>query len=391
MARRPGKKLPSEKGKRVRIDLRRNRGKPVAKKDWTRQVREHGLEEVDTRSGESVTAKGDLSRKRTVVVRAGDADPARFNGTVTAMRGLFAEVDDGERIWPCTVRRMLRSRLIAERHPVIVGDRVRFQIVADEQGRQSEGVIEEVMPRRSELKRVAGRREHTIAANVDQVVIVSSADLPPPKPHLIDRYIVACSAGNMTPVVCMNKADLDAEGSAATVLERYAALGYRTLMTSAVSGTGIQELGDVLRGASSVIAGQSGVGKSSMLNTLQPSLGLRVGEVNVGTLRGRHTTTTAELIKLEVGGYVVDTPGVRSFDITAVPRHEIEMHFLEFIDLVPHCKFPDCTHTHEADCAIKTAVETGDVHPERYASYVRMFTESDSRGHAESSPARGRH
>ena len=139
----------------------------------------------------------------------------------------------------------------------------------------------------------------------------------------------------------------------------------------------------VFRDACSVIAGQSGVGKSSLLNAIQPGLDLRVGEVNKDTLRGRHTTSTSELLKLDVGGYVVDTPGIRSFDTTAVPRNEIESHFAEFIDLVPHCHFPDCTHVHEDRCAIKVAVERGDVHPERYESYVRMFTESDSRGHAE--------
>ena len=383
MARKPGKKLPSSKGKRVRVDLRRNRSKPAAQKDWTRRAREDGVEELDAPTGESVTAKGDLSRKRTVVVREGDDDPARFNGVVTAMRGLFVEVDDATRFWPCTVRQRLRNLLIAERSRIAVGDRVRFQIVADQQGRQAEGVIEEVMTRRSELKRVAGRRRHTIAANVDQVIIVSSADLPAPKPHLIDRYIVACSAGNMTPVICMNKSDLDGEGTGAGILERYAAIGYRTLNTSAVTGTGIDPLRDALRNASSVIAGQSGVGKSSLLNAVQPGLELRIGDVNEGNLRGRHTTTTAELIKLDVGGYVVDTPGVRSFDTTAVPRQEIEMHFVEFIDVVPHCKSPNCVHTHEAECAIKAAVERGDIHPQRYDSYVRMFAESNSFGYAE--------
>jgi len=365
------------------VDLRRNRSKPAGKQDWTRRAREDGVEEIDTLTSESVAAKGDLSRRRTVIVRQGDDDPARFNGIVTAMRGLFADVDDGARVWPCTVRKMLRSRMIAERHRITVGDRVRFEIVADQAGRQNEGVIEEVMPRHSELKRVAGRRQHTIAANVEQVIIVSSADVPSPKPHLIDRYIVACSAGNMAPVICMNKIDLDDDGTATAILDRYAAIGYRTLRTSAVDGTGIDSLRDILRDASSVITGQSGVGKSSLLNAIQPNLQLRIGEVNEDTLRGRHTTSTAELIRLETGGYVVDTPGVRSFDTTAIPRNEIEMHFVEFIDVVPHCKFPNCVHTHEADCAIKAAVESGEIHPERYDSYVRMFAESDSFGHAE--------
>ncbi|MFH0982248.1 MAG: ribosome small subunit-dependent GTPase A [Planctomycetota bacterium] len=381
MARKPGKKLSSEKGRRVRVNLRPNRSKPATKKDWTRQTQEQGLEEVDIRTGESVVAKGELSRRRTVVVRAGDNEPARFNGTVVAVRGLFTEVDDGEHTRLCTVRRMLRTRLIAERHPITVGDRVRIENVADQSSPKAEGVIEDVMPRRSELKRLAGRRQHTIAVNVDQVIIVNSADLPPPKPHLIDRYTVAALAGAMTPVICMNKVDLDADGTAAAILERYVALGYRTLATSVVSRLGLDDLGAVLWARSSVIVGQSGVGKSSLLNALQPHLGLRVGPVNEETLKGRHVTTTARLLKLDIGGYVVDTPGVRAFDVSSVPRYELESYFVEFVELVPQCKFADCTHTHETDCAIKTAVEKGDIHPERYESYVRLFAEPDSRGY----------
>jgi ribosome biogenesis GTPase len=131
------------------------------------------------------------------------------------------------------------------------------------------------------------------------------------------------------------------------------------------------------------MAGQSGVGKSSLLNSIQPDLQLRVGEVNEYTLRGRHTTASARLIKLDVGGHVVDTPGVRSFDTATVPRNEIECHFVEFVDFVQDCKFPDCTHTHEIGCAIKAALERGDIHPDRYESYVRMFNEEDGFGRAE--------
>ncbi|MCP4592902.1 MAG: ribosome small subunit-dependent GTPase A [bacterium] len=379
MARKPGKKLPAKKGTRVRVDLRHNRNKPAPQKDWTREAREQGIDDVDTESGETVSAKGDLSRKRTVVVRNDADDPARFNGTVVTMRGLFADVDDGERVWSCTVRRIVRSRRIAERHAVIVGDKVRFEIVADEPGRETEGVIEEVMPRRSVLERVSGRRRHTIAANVDQVIITTSAAHPRPKTHLIDRYIVATLAGRMVPVVCMNKIDLDTDGRSAALLERYANLGYRTLQTSAVAGSGVDQLGDMLRGTSSVITGQSGVGKSSLLNTIQPGLQLPVGRISEETLHGRHTTTTARLIKLEIGAYVVDTPGIRSFDLAAVPLHEIEMYFDEFVELIPDCKFPDCTHVHEAKCAVKDGVERGLIHPDRYKSYVRLFTEPDRR------------
>lgn len=344
-----------------------------------------------------MTAKGELSRRRTVVVPDGDEVPrdALQRGTVIAMRGLYAEVDDGKKIWRCTVRRVLRTRLIEERHPVTVGDHVQFLIESEGEGVAEEGVIEAVDPRSGELRRRAGRRVHTIVANVDQAIIVSSAGQPPPKPHLIDRYIVAALAGEITPVICMNKADLDrapgqaadgdvaesaqVEGSglplAREVLERYTRLGYRTLHTSALTGEGIDDLRDVLKGKASVIAGQSGVGKSSLLNSVQPGLQLKIGDIIEQIAKGRHTTSTASLLRLDVGGYVVDTPGVRSFDVSTVGRHELEALFEEFIDHVPNCKFPDCTHTHEDDCAVRQAVERGDIHPERYESYVRIFEE----------------
>ncbi|MGB2984240.1 MAG: ribosome small subunit-dependent GTPase A [Phycisphaerae bacterium] len=347
------------------------------KTDWTQQAREADDHEIDTDRSESVLAKGELSRRRTVRVHTNEDQflEGLRQGTIIAVRGLYADVDDGELTWPCTIRRVLRTRLIEERHPVTVGDRVRFRVESEGEGVAREGVIEAVEPRGGQLQRHVRRRVHTIVANVDQAIIVSSADQPPPKPHLIDRYIVAALAGDITPVVCMNKTDLDRDGSAVELLDRYARLDYVTLATSAVTGDGIESLRDVLKGKASVIAGQSGVGKSSMLNAVQPGLRLKIGDIIEQTSKGRHTTATATLIRLEIGGYVVDTPGIRSFDLATVGRDELEAHFVEFLEYIPDCKFPDCTHRHEGDCAVKQAVERGDIHPERYKSYVRLFEE----------------
>ena len=347
--------------------------------DVTREALQADDHEIEAERTESVIAKGDLSRRRTIVVS--DKEDAlregRRRGTVVAVRGLYAEVDDGGRVWPCTVRRVLRTRLIEERHPVTVGDHVRFLIESDGGKTGQEGVIEVVEPRRGELRRHVGRRVHTIVANVDQAVIVSSVEQPPPKPHLIDRYIVSALAGGITPVICMNKLDLCEPGSARTatleLLDRYARLDYETLCTSAVTGDGIQALEGVLADRESVIAGQSGVGKSSLLNRVQPGLELKTGDVIEQISKGRHTTSTATLIPLQIGGYVVDTPGIRSFDLSMVGRHELEAYFVEFLTYVPDCKFPDCTHTHEENCAVKQAVEQGTIHPQRYESYVRLF------------------
>lgn len=362
-------------GKKVRVRFRRNRSPRARDKDWTEQGRNPNDAGNDASSSEQIVPRGDISRQRTVIVRDNDPDPALRKGVVVAMRGLFAEVDDGEKIWNCTVRRILRTRQIDERGPVVAGDKVRFRVEPTREGVADEGAIELVEPRGGQLRRLAHRRIQTIVANVDQAIIVASAGHPDFKPHLIDRYIVAALYGGITPVVCLNKIDLDEDHAASDALERYEALNYRTLRTNVPSGAGIDELREVLREKESVIAGQSGVGKSSLLNAVQPGLGLKIGDVIHKYDKGRHTTTTATLLRLEFGGYVVDTPGIRGLDLSIVPRGELEAYFVEMIPHIPNCKFPDCSHTHEIECAVKAAVERGEIHPERFESYVRLLTE----------------
>ena len=364
-------------GRKVRVDFRRNRQAPPRQKGIplhvTHEVDDH--DDLATPDWETVSAKGDLSRKRTVI--ESDNIPAgATEGFVLAVRGLIADVEvaDGTP-YACTIRRVLRTRRIEERHPVVVGDRVLFIPSRVTGEAVAEGVIVRVLARRSQLRRATERRTHLIAANVDQVIVVASVDLPPLKPSLIDRYLVSASAGGMDAVVCLNKADLDVDGRAAAVLERYARIGYPTLMTSVATSTGVDALRERLRGKSSVFAGQSGVGKSSLLNAVQPEWDLRIGEVCMVTEKGRHTTTTARLLKLNGGGYVVDTPGIRAFELAMIPVSELEAHFVEFADRVADCKFANCTHIHEEDCAIRTAVARGEIHPERHATYVRLFKE----------------
>lgn len=356
--------------------FRRNRSPRARQKDWTQQSRDSEDSHVDSVRGEQITPRGDLSRQRTVIERDQPAEGTDHGrGTVIAVRGLFADVDDGKHIWSCTIRRILRTRSIDERSSVTVGDHVRFSMGSGRKGVAEEGAIESVEPRRGQLSRRSGRRTQIIVANVDQAIIVSSAAQPDAKPHLIDRYVVSALAGDITPVICMNKIDLDIEHLAADILERYANLGYRTLRTSAQTGEGIDALRETLKDKESVIAGQSGVGKSSLLNRIQPGLDLRTGEVIEKYDKGRHTTTTATLIRLDFGGYVVDTPGIRALDLSLVPRGELEAYFVELLPFIPDCKFPDCTHIHEGHCAVKAAVERRDVHPDRYESYIRLFTE----------------
>lgn len=385
----PSRKRNAKGTRKIRVQLRRNRSKRARLSDWTQKVRNAEDHEIDADRNERVSAKGDLSRSRTIVVSDDGVDqsPDLRRGIVVAMHGLYADVDQDGQLYPCTIRRMLKTRLIAERQPVTVGDYVRFRVTQDrlikhrratdgpdsKQTLRTEGVIEDVEPRQGELRRRVGKRVHTIVTNVDQALIVSSADLPSPKPHLIDRYLVAAHAGDITPIICFNKADLGNETLVQDLLERYAKLGYTTLLASAQVGTGLEALRSILVDNSTVFVGQSGVGKSSLLNAIQPGLTLKTASIVDHTRKGRHTTATSSLIRLEIGGYVVDTPGVKSFDLSDVPRYELEALFIEFVEHVTHCKFPDCTHTHENSCAVKDAVVNGSIHPDRYESYVRIF------------------
>lgn len=378
---------PPPKGKgprKVRVDFKKNYDKQSRdKRKWTRLYHDGDHRHEDVTNVENVRSKGDLSRKRTIIVDEHSASALK-RGTVVRIRGLLAEVDDGEQLWACTVRQILRKRLIKERHPITVGDRVGFSAVQSAVGevsRQisddqdlSEGVIDEVEPRTTTLIRHYERKHQAIAANVDNVIIVVAAANPTLRPHLVDRYIVAVHQGSMRPVICVNKADLDEGDFAATTVKQYQRLGYTALLTCAREFRGIEALVEILRNQTSVLVGPSGVGKSSLLNALDPELKLKVGTLS-DVERGRHTTTTATLIRWRFGGYVVDTPGMRQFDIAEISSTELEAYFIEFRERIQHCKFPNCSHTNESSCAIRTAVEAGEIDAQRYDSYVRMFEE----------------
>lgn len=380
---------PAKRGKKVRIDLRKNRAKPRRdKNELTRQVQSGDETADDASQGESVRAKGDLSRKRTIVIQDDPlVESTYLPGIVTTVRGLFVEVDDDRQRWACTVRRMLRTRLIDDRTPITVGDEVMFRavVVGEHGGRATsedtdmpEGVIEEVRPRRTTLSRQYERRVQVIAANVDQAIIVVAANDPPLRPHLVDRYLVAIHQGKMRPILCINKMDLDEAGEAEEVANRYRGIGYRVITASVQQNEGIDELKELLVGKNSTFVGHSGVGKSSLINAIDPGFDLAVGTLT-DLRRGKHTTTTARLLRWSFGGYIVDTPGMRQFDPAEVAKEEIEAYFIEFRELIQECKFPNCSHVHETGCAIRAAVDAEKITIERYESYCKMYEEAAAR------------
>jgi len=294
-------------------------------------------------------------------------------------RGTVIRVDTASCLVLCdgkTVRcrfpgkwRLARSN---ETRPVAVGDRVTLSLLAT-----GDGVVETVEPRQGGLlsRKAAGDRlaEQVVAANVDQLVVVVSVDEPPLNRRLLDRVVVSGEHGELDVVICLNKIDLADPATFQPLLDLYQRLDYRALATSALTGVGIEQLRAVLKDKTSVFAGPSGAGKSSLLMALQPGLKLRVRPVSRATRKGRHTTAAVSLLPLDVGGYVVDTPGIREFALYDIERDELRFYFPEMEERLGQCRFADCTHLHEPDCAVIAALEAGEIDRERYESYCRIY------------------
>ena len=384
------------KKKKVRVELKKNRQKRTRENDLTREYDsaatgpEQGTGSDESAVSERVRPRGELSRHRTIVAEVGEEDVGQRStggsdgaaarravdttclpGRVIRIHGLVSMVqtDDGQ-LFPCHVRRLLKSLAIEGRNVLSVGDRVWFR-PAGPGG--EEGFIEKVEARRGVITRGYRHRQHILAANVEKILIVSALAEPGLKLSLIDRYLVAAEIGGVRPIIVLNKADLVDLSLYQWVLGLYAQLGYDTMVTSATDGRGVDRLRSLCSSGVTAFSGQSGVGKSSLLNAIEPGLNLRVREVSDWTQKGKHTTTTAELIRLASGGYVVDTPGLRQFELWGVVPSALAGHFIEFRPYIPLCRFPDCSHTHETRCAVKDAVHWGQIHSGRYESYLRLY------------------
>ncbi len=268
------------------------------------------------------------------------------------------------------VRAILRGKAKRDTAKVVVGDRV--QLEPEPQG-ETYGIAS-MDERRSLLARRVpeGRGDRSIAANVDQVLVVTATRDPVPLPQLIDRLLVVAEANSIPAALIINKIDLD-PGLAIT--ERLAATGYRVHHTSAVTGAGLDELRATLQGRISVVTGPSGAGKSSLLNALEPGLKLRIGAISEKVRRGKHTTVGSIMIPLALGGYLVDTPGFSEVGLWGLAPRELADCFPEFRPLVDQCKYADCSHTHEPGCAVNAAAREGRVDASRVDSYRRLLSE----------------
>jgi ribosome biogenesis GTPase len=264
----------------------------------------------------------------------------------------------------------LKTLATDQRHVIAAGDLVLFRPV--DNANIKEGFIERVEPRRGLLCREVRGRRQILVTNIDLVAIVSSAAEPRLKPNLIDRMLVAAEKDDIRPVICINKIDLIDPADLQPLAGVYSQMGYEVMLLSAKTGFGVERLRRLLIGRSSVLAGQSGVGKSSLLNCVDPSLHLRVQPVSEETEKGKHTTSTARLLPLHEGGYVVDTPGIRQFHLWDVIPEEVDGFFRDIRPYVSLCRFPNCTHTHEDDCAVKNAVADDRLDERRYESYCHM-------------------
>jgi ribosome biogenesis GTPase len=282
------------------------------------------------------------------------------------------ELEDG-RILMAAPRGTLFDDLGEVKNPVAVGDWVLVELEGDPVG------LLEVLPRRNVLGRTASShdpREQILAANVDQVLVIGSVHEPRFSSVRTDRILAACQWHDIPGILVLNKVDLADPEELAGIAGTYEAIPVPVLRTSAVEGTGIERLREVLRDRVSVLYGASGVGKSSLLNALQPGLGLKVGRISRYWESGRHTTAYSRMLPLESGGRVIDTPGIRVFRIHRVHHSELKGLFPEFACFQAACRFPNCTHDHEPDCAVLEAVERGAIARTRYMSYLEMLAEA---------------
>ena len=284
--------------------------------------------------------------------------------------------------FPAVLKGRIRLKANDSTNPVAVGDKVRIEADAE----SADGVtltnpalITEILDRKNYVVRKStnlSRQSHVIAANIDMAFAVVTLYFPEVKLPFLDRMLVTCEVYGVPVTIVMNKVDLyreEAPEFTQNFIDIYTKAGYKVVQTSAKTGEGIDELRESCRDKVCLFSGESGVGKSSLIKALDPSLDPKVGKISVAHLQGKHTTSLYEMYRLASGGAVIDTPGLRGFGLVNLEKEEIARYFPEMLKAAEHCRFTPCTHTHEPGCAVKEAVENGEISPERYASYLGMI------------------
>ncbi len=264
-------------------------------------------------------------------------------------------------VYECKAKGIFRK----DKQKPLVGDNVEIQVLDEE---EKEGNVESIFPRKNQLIRPA-------VANVDQAVVIFALNHPKPNYMLLDRFLVAMEYQQVPAVICFNKKDLGTEEELKQLRDTYCGCGYQVILTSAQKQEGILELKELLKGKTSVVAGPSGVGKSSLTNLVQDQVCMETGEISRKLGRGKHTTRHSQLITMGEDTYLMDTPGFSSLYVEGIEKEELKDYFVEFHAHEGNCRFQGCVHIHEPDCSVKAALEEGSISPIRYGDYVELYNE----------------
>ena len=306
-------------------------------------------------------------------------------GLVIKSTGSNYLVEINNQIVNCKIRGKIRLSGIRTTNPVAVGDNVSVELSND-----TEGVITEILPRKNYIVRKSinlSKESHIIAANLDQCMLVATLIMPETPLEFIDRFLVSAEAYKVPAIIVFNKSDLygDLQEVLKDTMDIYKKIGYRCVAVSAQTGENVDTLRTMLKDKTTLISGNSGTGKSTLINRINPGLGLRTGDISMYSLQGKHTTTFAEMFHLDFGGNIIDTPGIKGFGMVGMTPEDIAHNFPEIFAQLENCKFYNCTHTHEPGCAVKKAVEDGTIHPSRYHSYISIISDDETQKYRKSS------